>query len=425
LWRKPEIDDVRHLMAVAALLLGSVDAAAQIQMPDPSVIAGKALPASDLPTGTVTVRLVREALGNDVADHEIRVRVAGTTTTAKTDAEGRAEFARLRVGGDGRAETTLDRERLVSDSFSVPSTGGLRVILVGGLARAAERRKQEEAAAAAAPPVRGAVVFGGETRIVMEFQDDTLRVFYILDILNNARTRVDIGGPLIIDLPRGSAGASTLEGSSPSATVQGNRLTVTGPFAPGSTNVTVGFQLRYDAAELVFTQTWPAALEQVTVAAEKIGGLAMTSPQFSSTGDIRADNGTSFVLANGPRIPAGGTLTVQLANLPIHSRWPRYTALGLVIALIAAGAWLAVTPATSGKDDRRRLMQRKDALLAELVRLEERRRAGAGDATRDATRRQRLVSELERVLGDLDEPFDGAQGRPDGGPRGGGEGIAA
>ncbi len=51
--------------------------------------------------------------------------------------------------------------------------------------------------------------------MLMEFRDDTLQMFYVLDILNNARTRVDIGGPLIIDLPAGAGGAAVLEGSSP------------------------------------------------------------------------------------------------------------------------------------------------------------------------------------------------------------------
>ena len=44
----------------------------------------------------------------------------------------------------------MDGEALVSQPFSVPTTGGLRVILVAGIAKAAERKKQEEAAAAAA-----------------------------------------------------------------------------------------------------------------------------------------------------------------------------------------------------------------------------------------------------------------------------------
>ena len=56
---------------------------------------------------------------------------------------------------------------------------------------------------------------------------------------------MDIGGPLVIDLPRGAAGASPLEGSSTQATVGGLAITVTGPFASGITSLQVGFQMPF------------------------------------------------------------------------------------------------------------------------------------------------------------------------------------
>jgi hypothetical protein len=118
-----------------------------------------------------------------------------------------------------------------SQPFTVPTSGGLRVILVAGIAKAAERRAQQAAQEAAAPAVQGTVVFGGNSRVLMQFTDDTLQVYYVLDVVNNARARVDIGGPLIIDLPPGSGGATALEGSSKSATVTGNRITI-GPLRP-------------------------------------------------------------------------------------------------------------------------------------------------------------------------------------------------
>ena len=50
-------------MLCLAFVLCSSLAAAQ-QMPDPSQINGKAIPAPELPTATVTVRVVRESIGN-------------------------------------------------------------------------------------------------------------------------------------------------------------------------------------------------------------------------------------------------------------------------------------------------------------------------------------------------------------------------
>ena len=165
------------------------------EMPDPSLIHGRSFPEPTLKDGTITVRVVREAIGNDAPGQQVRVTVGGATKTVTTDQQGRAEFTGL-PAGEGRAEATVDGETLQSRPFVVPSSGGLRVILVAGLAKAAERKKREEAEALKAPPTKGIVVLGGDTRIVMEFNNDTLFAFYLLEIVNSARTRIDIGGPL-------------------------------------------------------------------------------------------------------------------------------------------------------------------------------------------------------------------------------------
>jgi len=388
-------------------------ASGQIAMPDPALIHGRAIPAAELPIGTVTVRVVREASGNNVAGQAVRLTVNGAARNATTDNQGRAEFPNLPAGAEVRAEATVTGEALVSDTFMVPATGGLRVILVAGLKDAAARKDQEAAAAAAAPAVPGVVVIGPNSRLLLEFRDDALQMFYVLDVVNNARTRVDTGGPLIIDLPEGAGGAAVLEGSSPSATVSGDRLTVTGPFAPGVTSVQVGFQLRHDSPSLTVQQTWPIPMQQLTVAMQKIGSASMQSPQFSTVGEVKAETGTPFLLASGPAVPAGGTVTIQLSNLPAHNPMPRYVALTLVAAIIACGGWLAFGVRTGAKDQRPRLIARRKVLLAELATLETRRRAGRAV---DDVRRRRLLAELEHIYGELDEAHA---------PRGGGEDVAA
>ncbi len=284
-----------------ALLAFAGSAVAQINMPDPSVINGKALPAGDLQTGTITVRVTRENVGNVIVGQSVVVTVNGEMKRAVTDEQGRAEFKGLPAGSNGVAEANVKGEQLKSDPFVVPASGGLRLILIAGLKDAAARKTKEEAEAAAAPPVKGQVVLGANSRIIFEFPDDLMRVFYMLEIVNNARTRVDIGGPLIIDLPTGAAGAATLEGSTPQATVAGSRLTVTGPFASGVTNVQVGFQMPFTTSSLTLEQKFPVPLEQVTVASTKVGSVAFNSPQFSSVGDVKGDDGRRSSL---PAVPA-------------------------------------------------------------------------------------------------------------------------
>ena len=244
------------------------------QMPDPSQIHGRALPAPELSNGTVTVRVVREAIGNDAPGQTVTVTVGNATQQGVTDAEGRATFSGL-AAGEAIARVTVDGEALESQPFPVPTTGGLRVILVAGMARADARRKLEAEQAAAAPAVKGVVVLGQDSRIILEFNNDALTAFYVLEIVNNARTRVDTGAPIVLELPAIAADASAMEGSSPQATVNGRRVTIAGPFAAGVTPVQLAFRLPYSGPTVTFAQTWPMALQRVTVGVEKIGALAI------------------------------------------------------------------------------------------------------------------------------------------------------
>ena len=394
---------------VLVLVLGFDGSAfAQVAMPDPTQIAGRALPAPELPNGTVSVRLVREALGNNIVGHEVKVTAGGVTKTGKTDDTGRAAISKLPAGATATAEAVVDGEPLTSKPFEVPEQGGVRVILISGLQNAAARRDKEAAEAAKAPPSKGIVVFGGDTRFIFEFQDDTLRAFYLLDIVNTARTRVDTGGPLIIDLPSGAGGASVMEGSFPGATVSGDRVTIRGPFPSGTSSVQIGFALPYSGSEVAIAQTFPASLEKIAVIVEKLAGIELTSPQFSQHGDVKADDGTPLILGNGGSLPAGTPLTMQLSGLPNHSTWPRNIALTVAALIFVIGAWLAFGARGRTDAERRRLQARRDALFGELVKLEEQQRAGRIDASRYNSKRHHLVTELERVYGEL----DGAPGSP-------------
>jgi hypothetical protein len=80
-------------------------------MPDPSLIHGRAIPASDMPDGVVTVRVVREAIGNNIAGQQVQLTVSGRARTATTDEQGRAEFTNLPRGEEARAEATVDGEQ--------------------------------------------------------------------------------------------------------------------------------------------------------------------------------------------------------------------------------------------------------------------------------------------------------------------------
>jgi hypothetical protein len=397
---------VLRLLALALVLLAVrvPGTHAQIAMPDPSQIAGRALPSPELPDGTVAVRLVRESIGNNITRHDVTVSAGDVSRSAKTDENGRAQISGLPPGATATARAVVDGEELTSQPFEVPRSGGIRVILISGLERARARREKEEAEAAKAPAAKGTVAFGSESRLVFEFQNDALSVFYLLDIVNTARTRVDIGGPLIIELPSGAGGTRIMQGSFAGATSQGDRVTIAGPFPAGTSSVQIGFGLLYSGDSVTLSQTFPAPLQQLAVFVEKIGALELSSPQFSDKRETKTGDGTPFLVGTGGALPAGAALTIQLANLPHQSTWSRRVALALAGLILAAGAWLSM--GGSKRDDhRRRLAANRDSLYGELVKLEEQRRAGRVEAERYQTRRRHLLFELERVYGELDEEF--------------------
>ena len=369
-------------------------------MPDPSAIAGTPLPAPELPDRTVTVRVVRERMGNNIAGQAVTLKVGTDSRTAKTDDQGRAQFDGLAAGTAVQATTIVDGETLTSQEFAVPQKGGVRVALIAGIAAAAAKEKAEADAAAKMPARQGVVEIGPESRVIVEYQDDNLTVFYLLEVINNARTPIDIGGPLLIRLPTGAAGASMMQGSSQNASAKGDMLTITGPFPPGKTIAQVGFSLPQAGANHTLSQTWPAAVSQVFVGVEKIGNMQVSSPQLTDVREMNSD-GQPFIMATGPRLNAGETLVVNLTGLPSHSKTPRNVALIAVVVMFAIGAWFALSPAKAHAAQDAKLHAKREKLMNEVVALERKRRSKPlSDA--DEARLQRVTAELERIIAELD-----------------------
>lgn len=410
MWRRAaNILTMRPLTALLFVVVFSAALVAQ-QMPDASQMAGTPLPAPELAAGTVSVRLVREQMGNNISGHEVTLRAGDRTLTGKTDAQGRATFPSVAAGTRVTAEAVVEGETLRSQEFTMPPDVGIRVALIAGLQAAAARDKAARDAAAQQPARAGIVVFGGESRVILEFQDDNLQVFYLLDIVNQARTPIDIGEPLFLVLPEGAVGAGALEGSSTVATVQGDRVRINGPFPPGVTQVQVGYRYPYSGDTAVLTQQWPATFEQLFVAAEKVGDMQMTSPQFAQTQDANA-GGTPFLMAQGSRLNAGDTMTITLSGLPHRDRTVRNVGIGAGVLILLVGLWAGITGQRASRSHAGELVKRKEKLLADLVALEEQHRLRKVDERKYVARRQALVTQLERVMGELD--------------RGGGEGVAA
>ncbi|HWE30301.1 MAG TPA: hypothetical protein VHB97_19985, partial [Polyangia bacterium] len=104
---------------------------AQPMMIDPSKMSGIPRPDGQVPPGTVTVRLIRGQLSNRMIGVDVGLAGAdGKVTVQKTDDQGRATFSGLTIGATYQARSTDGVQDLTSQPIELPSSAGVRVMLV-------------------------------------------------------------------------------------------------------------------------------------------------------------------------------------------------------------------------------------------------------------------------------------------------------
>ena len=385
-----------RLVAIVAVVLCAAPATVDAQ-PDPRQMSGIPLPDPALPAGTITVRVIRGQLSNNVPDHPVELREGDTVVTASTDGEGRAEFLTLNPGATVVAATELDGVRIESQPFPVPGRGGVRLMLVGAV----------DPGGADAPAQPGVVTFGADSRIVVELGEESVTVFYILDVVNAGQIPVEPVTPVTMMMPLGAQSTTVLADSDPRTRAEGAQVTLPGPFSPGATPLRVAYVLAYSGDSLAINQALPVDLDALLVIIEKWGAMDVASNHIARRADMNPDGAddATYIFAAGPPIPAGGAVSFDLSGLPHHSRLPSTVALVFAAVMLAAGVWGGAVPidTTGSTDRRRRLESRRDKRFADLVRLEQQHRAGKVGATKYASRRQDLVAALERIYGELDD----------------------
>src|SRR5688500_18258529 len=107
------IRGIRAIAVVAVLFTASVTAQGPA-MPDPKDIAGVPLPVGDVAPGTVTVRVVKGSLANNLAGETVELVVDGAPRRQTTAESGRAEFSGLKPGARVKATAVVAGERLES-----------------------------------------------------------------------------------------------------------------------------------------------------------------------------------------------------------------------------------------------------------------------------------------------------------------------
>jgi hypothetical protein len=320
---------------LAVLLAGAPLASAQ--MPDPSQMHGRSLPAPEAPTGSATVRVMRQTIGNNVPGQAVTLLDAAgaTIATRTTDEGGRASFDGLRPGTTYTAVADVAGERLQSLPFTQPASGGLRLVLFAGLSSGGATAGATAPAVAARPAPAGSIVLGTQSRLVVEQADEFVEVFVLTDLVNTTDGPVSLPSPLTFTLPEGALGSTVLEGTT-AAVLEGGRVVVKGPLPAGPTPVQFGYRLPSDAGQVVIPQAYPVAGPMSAVIVRKVGATAVTVAGERQRRETVLE-GRAYTIISTAAIAPGTPLDIRVSGLPARPRWPLRVALGLAGAIVLAG----------------------------------------------------------------------------------------
>lgn len=361
-----------RVFVLMALIAASADA-----QPDLRQMSGLSLPSADLPDGTVSVRVVRQTLGNNVVGASVSISGDGVSDTAPTDESGRAIFSGLTPGTTIVATVTVDGETVRSQPIQVAPSGGMRTILAVGLdgsgtasgAAPAAPGGSSTAPAPSAPASPGTVVLGAQTRHIVDFNNEMLEVLHVFEFANAADTPVSVAQPITIAMPADAQQVTLLDGSAPTARVFQQSLVVAGPFAPGRTMAQVVYRLPISAGRREIALTLPVASMATNIIVRRLGETHLVEPTLPQSREAEAE-GRRYFTGTGPGLPPGGTLRIVVDGVPHHPRWPRYTALTLAALIALAGVWLAVRVPVDPSARLKDLEAQRGALLARLQRVE-------------------------------------------------------
>jgi hypothetical protein len=400
--RWPEIFVTKRLVSIVAALVLAGSAALFAQMPDLRQMSGQPLPSGDLPAGTISVRVVRQTIANNVSGVAVELAPASGTSPSPrsitTDAGGRAVFADAPAGVMLKATVTVDGERLESHAFAVPATGGLRILLAAGLGASATApggAPAPTAQAPAGPAAPGSIVLGGQSRIILELAEGSLEVFCLVDVLNTSASAVTLSAPIVFEAPANATNATLLEGSTPLAKVEGSRATIVGPLPAGATSLQFAYRVPTPAASVQFRQVLPLAASQLTVIVRKLNDLTVTMSDERGRREAPIEGRTYLVLNSGA-VSAGGAIDLAVAGLPAHPSWPRYVTLGLAALVVIVGVWAIASGASPDTQDEARVRSDRAQRFGELVALERRL---AGKTAPDAA----LLEQRSRLIGEIAE----------------------
>ena len=249
------------------------------------------------------------------------------------------------------------------------------------------------------------LVLANQSHIAIELGDEALSVIENLVLENRGEATYDPGpAGLFFPLPEGFTSAQGAE-DAPSQFQIAEKKGVywKGPVPPGRMTLRFGFVLPIAGPEYAFHQSFPMPLEGPRIFIERDEKMEVEGPTAKAREERTFNGRKYFLVGSDDRLPAGAAIDLTLRNLPLTEKTGAY--LALAASILVAGWGFVMTRGharAQNGEKRKKLEERRERLLGELVSVEELGRSGRMDPTRHKARREELVSGLERVYRELD-----------------------
>ena len=297
------------------------------------------LPAGAAPVGQIAGRVIdRTAPARPVAGQIVRLAIIERggrgERTALSDAAGSFRFSGLPLEG-------IRVFLLSTDYRGVHYTGDRLTLNLETPVRTADLSVYE------ASPDRSAMRASAAFAVV-DIARGALRVSAIQRLDNPSDRTIVISprDPLTFPLPAGAESVRYLAGWQ-DPRVDGGGITDAFPLLPGETQVAYTYALRPTRAQVTLPWMLPYGAADVEMLIAD-AGAAVEADGLRPRGSIRGPGGVRYLRWSAGPIPALGSVTLRLGNLPsVRDPWPAevVAALALVLAAGLAAALRRPAPA--------------------------------------------------------------------------------
>lgn len=382
------------------------------------------LRSGDLPADTITVKIVGQGMG-DVKEG-VRVGLYQSAdgqnflphAVASTKKDGRAQFSGLKADSSYVAVLEVAGQNIRSEAFR---GGAVRLLFsLAGSATADAHGGQAPATATPGgmppghPPTGGPapaksiahlkrtnkidqLVYERGSHLLAQLDEKHIAFLQVLNLANKGNEVFDPGpAGFLIPLPEAAVRAELHDKGADryfQLTPDKRALKLVKPFPPGQVRLQVTYSMKHGGGTASIKQRFTLPMDASVIAITNNDDATVAGPSYAEKRMMPNATGAQSTMYVLKAVRPGGSLEVTISDIPHRKQWPIFATFGLVVIIMIWGGF-AWTTAKSRADQ---VVNKKEALLSQLVELNKRKKAGKVTEDKFQTKQQILMTELRQV----------------------------